>query len=152
MEKLGYFCQYTPLKVMLISIVLSCLLAIGIEIYDTGTFNVAIFSFMSFMGFASISFVLSILSFSIYFNMFKRVRESGLLSFLSFFLPIPVLYISVVALGIYSIDFDSVVAGILIALPFLIPQTYFFIRFRIMIKRGDFEDMDDYDAVDLRHD
>jgi branched-subunit amino acid transport protein AzlD len=152
MEKLGYFCQYTPLKVMLISIVLSCLLAIGIEIYDTGAFNVAAFSLMFFLGFASINFILSILSFSIYFNVFKRVRESWFLSFLSFFLPVPVLYISVVALGIYSIDFDSIMAGVVVISPFLIPQIYYFTRFRIMVKRGYFDDTDDYDSIELKHD
>lgn len=153
MNKLGYFCQYTPLKVMLISVLLSCLLAIGIEIADTGTFVGASFTMIFFLAFVSINFILSLMSFSIYFNIYKKVRESIFLSFLSFYLPVILVILALTIIDpnmvLYHLNRD-ILYSILIISPFLIPQTYFFIRFRKMVNRGYFDDTD-YDSVDLDH-
>lgn len=143
MEKLGYFVQYTPLKVMLIGSLLSCLLAVGIEVYDTGSFAGATFSLVFFLSFVSINFVLSILSFSIYFNIYKPVRDNPVLSFLSFFFPVLAVGIALLVADINIMVNEDFFYSLLIILPFLIPQTYYFIRFRTMVKRGDFNISED---------
>lgn len=148
MEKLGYFVQYTPLKVMLIGSLLSCLLAVGIEVYDTGSFAGATFSLVFFLSFISINFILSILSFSIYFNIYKPVRDNPLLSFLSFFFPVIAVGVALLITDINIIINEDFFYSLLIISPFLIPQTFFFIRFRTMVKRGDFNISEDEDEND----
>lgn len=150
MDKLGYFCQYTPLKVMLISVLLSCLLAVGMEIAETGTLVGASFTLVFFLAFMSINFVLSFMSFSIYFNIYKKVRENIFLSFLSFFAPVILALLALSFVDINLILNKDVLYSLLIVSPFLIPQIFFFIRFRKMVNRGDFDDTD-YDPADLDH-
>jgi len=72
-------------------------------------------------------------SFSICFNLYRSVRENFFLSFLSFYFPVIIAFFIVVFYG----EMLGTLFILLIALPFMIPQTYYFVRFRKRLLTGE---------------
>lgn len=136
MTKFGKFCFYTPLKVAGISILISYIIAsILIFISHKNRVNYNHSCDMSGIIYGIIifpNFIASLLSYSIAINFYKRIRNNFTLSFLSFYSPTIVIILFIVAF-----DPGSLFSLILYSLPFIIPQTYYFIRFRKRLKSGE---------------
>ncbi|MDH6307139.1 ABC-type bacteriocin/lantibiotic exporter with double-glycine peptidase domain [Dysgonomonas sp. PFB1-18] len=131
MTKLHKFCVYTPLRVLAISFVIAFIAAfIAAKIMERDARETMYLMVYGFLIFPNILFSLG--SFSVCFNLYQSVRENFSLSFLSFYFPV----IFAVFIMLFSRIF-GVLAIPLVALPFLIPQTYYFIRFRKRLTEGE---------------
>ena len=89
------------------------------------------------------SFFNSLISFTIGFNLYKIIRNNLILSSLSFYAPL-----FLCPLILFLLESDKKLSlelwllwGVF-SLPFIITQTYYFIRFRMGIKNGEI--MDDF--------
>lgn len=135
MSKLKKFCIYTPLKVLLVSLILSFILSYlymkRIEGTNDGLAIVAVYLMVTY------SIICSLASYSILLNLYRRIRNNVVLSLLSFYLPIIVTMIIMFTNYIYHrTEISIFVMWLIYSIPFIIPQTYFFIRFRQELKKG----------------
>lgn len=130
-DRLTRFCLYTPLKVLVISLGLSALLwglsgIIFENLFIDTYFDVRgkdLFWYPFFL-----CFCCSMASYSIFLCKLSFVRQSGFLTFCSFFLfPLLVSYLIVVPQ--FSVP-QYILQYFYYSLAFVIPQTYFYITFR----------------------
>lgn len=161
MTKLHKFCVYTPLKALLFSIIISVLVFI---IYSTffmreltreeieGRHGEGDFSnLLIYGGCMMYSIFCSVCSYTICLNLYKRVRENTFLSFITFFSPLIIL--PLISLLLWIADSRNndgllLLAFMLFAIPFLIPQTYYYIRFRKRLDSGELTDDFYYESYD----
>lgn len=147
MTKLDKFCKYTPLKVLGISIAISIIVTILYSLLFMTSLSEGqlrnrhgegdISNFIIAGGCFFYSVVCSVCSYSIYFNLYKTVRDNIALCFLSFYFPI--IFIPLVS-GLFWGATNGLLASlgmIFFSIPFLIVQTYYFIRFRIRLSSGE---------------
>lgn len=142
MTKLKKFCVFTPLKVLGISFIIEVIISY-VFMYRTNQINhrnglVALFPFF-IIGY---NVICSLLSYTILFNLYKNIRESALFSFLSFYFPVFVTIITLFLISSNSFYTDNLATlgiWLIFSIPFLIPQSYYYIRFRIGMKKGVFE-------------
>ncbi|MDR2956235.1 MAG: hypothetical protein LBV43_14265 [Prevotella sp.] len=135
MTKLKKFCVYTPLRVLLISLILSSILAViylkRIEGTRDGLAGLYPYVMMA------VTIVCCLLSYTVLLNLIEKVRNSFFLSFLTFYFP--VLLFSVILLITFIGDYRVMIFLWLFPfLPFILPQTYYFIRFRQKLKSDIF--------------
>lgn len=129
MTKLKKFCVYTPLKVLAISLILAYILSYlymkRIEGTRDGLAIVAVYLMVAY------SIACSLTSCSILLNLYRKIRDNFVLSFLSFYFPIVITIIIMFATYMYHRSEVSIlIIWLIYSIPFLIPQTYYFIRFR----------------------
>lgn len=152
MTKLDKFCLFTPLKVcgisFLISLVVLFILSLIVSVdnlteeevrgrYGEGDFShLIIYCLLVFC-----CIFCSLCSYIIFLNRYKKIRDNYLLSFLTFISP--VILISLITLITQGISEDigsgllmSLGAGVL-SIPFVIPQIYYFVKFRKRLKSGE---------------
>ena len=137
MTKLEKFCAITPLKVLGVCLILALILCFFLYLkmnsfpHRDGLAVLALYCLIAY------NIICSVLSFSILLNLYKTIRDNVYLSFLSFYFPI---LISIVALLIvsllYGVETFMYIMWATYAIPFLIPQTYYFIRFRQQMESG----------------
>ena len=138
MTKLGKFCLFTPIKVLLISILLSIILPWVLVPPSTPPPHSNDMRGILCTIITLLNVLASIVSYSIAFNFYKSIRNSFFLSFLTFYS----LAIFLFCVGMILLASEALIFISTSFLPFLIPQTYYFIRFRKRLKSGDI--MDDY--------
>lgn len=144
MSKLKRFCLLTPLKVLGISIILSCILAF--IMYKLMAYNMEKNNIRDGLGVLAIylviicNFISPLLSYSISLNLYKRIRDNVFFSFLSFYLPMIICFMVLLFIGETSIEILSF--WIMALLPFLLPQTFYFVLFRRKLKIADFNEND----------
>lgn len=134
MTKLGKFCLFTPIKVSIISVLLSVLIStLIIEMNRPSNYpqHGCDMSGILYVLIIFMNLLASLLSYTIAFNFYKIVRDNFVLSLMSFY-ALPVLVAFYLFKGDSTIFFTAI-----ISLPFLIPQTYYFVRFRKRLKSGD---------------
>lgn len=144
MSKLHDFCFNTPLKVLGISLIISILFCIILPFFkpiesDDPSFENGILGFFSI----GCNFLNSICSYTIGLNLYKTVRNNLILSFLSFYAPLliaPFTSILILSGGLDSEFCFILFPWLFLSLPFLIPQTYFFIKFRRRMRNGEITD------------
>lgn len=139
MNKLKRFCAYTPLKVLAICLILSLTLCVFLYIrmnslpHREGLAVLALYLLVAY------SILCPILSYSILLNLYKAVRENIILSFLSFYFPIVISLAALLfAYASHGGEVYMIMIWIIYMMPFIIPQTYYFIRFRKLLKQGIF--------------
>lgn len=141
MVKLDKFCIYTPLKVLAISLIISFAVSIvgglAMPSHPTQHGEASLGGFYIGAICATLSIGLSVLSYSIAFNLYKTVRDKFLFSFLSFYSPLIVLLFLFVIYDDERTGFFLYVQLIIFAVPFLIPQTYYFVKFRKRLSTGE---------------
>ena len=136
MTKLHRFCTYTPLKVLGISFAIAFISAFILDkIMEKNARETMYLMIYPLLIIPNILF--SIGSYSIYLNLYKEIRDNILLSLLSFYFPVFIAGFIMLTNGIFG-----VLAIPLIAVPFLIPQTYYFMQFRKRLATGEI--MDDF--------
>lgn len=136
-NKLTRFCLYTPLKVLLVGLVLSLLLWFLSDYVFTGADvkkymgvnNKDLFFYPFFVCFSC-----ALASYSIFFCKIRYVRDSWFLSFCCFFILPLFLSFWIVSPQIQSKEYYMQTACYAIA--FLLPQIYFYIDFCRQNKRG----------------
>lgn len=141
-NRLTRFCLYTPLKVLLISLVLSLILwLISNSLFDDidikqymDVNNKDLFFYPFFVCFSC-----AISSYSIFLCKINSVRDNFLLSFISFF-PLPLfMAFLIVSPQIQSREYYMQTAYY--SLAFILPQIYFFIDFSRKNKNGDWVEL-----------
>lgn len=149
MAKLDKFCLFTPMKVFGVSIIISLLVFAIYSLFFMreltmeeirGRHGEGDFSNLLILGGCIIySIFCSICSYTIYLNLYNTVRENIWLSLLTFYSPM--LILPLLALLVWSAN-DGLLAlrFMFFAIPFLIPQTYYFIRFRKRLTSGEILD------------
>ena len=151
MTKLDKFMTYTPLKVFLWSIAIAFFLCILFSVIFPPSEEIRasnrsyLTSGQIVMAVSSIfSLVCSIFLYLTFLNRYKTVRDNIVLSFLTFYTP------SVSLLSYIIIDFSghesvspSEYGYVLVSsLAFLVPTTFYFVRFRKLLQSGNI--MDDF--------
>jgi len=138
MTKLKKFCLTTPLKVLLISMILSSILVFflskRIEGTRDGLASVAVGMIIVYNA------ICSVLSYSVLLNLYRRVRDNVALSFLSFYLPVLVALLGILIMYVVYVVHGGeflMAMWLIYSIPFIIPQTYYFVRFRQRLKSGE---------------
>lgn len=144
MSKLHDFCFNTPLKVFGISLAISIVFFLALTFAQTIKTDVPIFG-NGLLGFFFIgcSLLDSICSFTVCLNLYKTVRNNLILSLLSFYAPLLIAPFTLVLISskvVYSEFYSILIPWLFLSLPFLIPQTYFFIKFRRRMRNGEITD------------
>lgn len=133
MDDLTKFCNYTPLKIMGISAGIALVFAVISEATSKS-------SFLDFSGLSYLilipNILLSLFSYSICFNIRKSVRENPTHCFLSFYLPAIMIFLWANLRVLGEEWLEDIFFTFIVFLPFLIPLTYYYIRFRYNIKKG----------------
>lgn len=140
MTKLGKFCLYTPIKVLIVSTIISYIVFIlGISLSSPSyphhgcDMSGIVYGMIIFINIFS-----SILSYTIAFNFYKSVRDQSLLCFCSFY----GFFILLFMVSLIPFASESIILALVAYLPFLIPQTFYYIRFKKRLKSGEI--LDDY--------
>lgn len=145
MSKLDYFCSYTPLKVFGFSLTISIVITLFMAIFQPFRSEGDIFS-DEILGFFFIGASLfnSLISYTICFNLYKTVRNNPILSFLSFYAPlfiVPLASSLILSKDMINSYFgENLLFWLFVSLPFIIPQTYYFVKFRIRLRKGEITD------------
>jgi len=157
MTKLHKFCILTPIKVLAISVIISLLVLIVYSLFFTqeltqeevrsrhgeGDFS----NLLIFGGCMIYSVFCSICSYTLCFNLYRTVRGNAWLSFLTFFSPLIIL--PLLAMVVWNKGEGLILLGFMFfAIPFLIPQIYYFIRFRKLLASGEIMDDFYYESYD----
>ncbi|WP_165044318.1 hypothetical protein [Dysgonomonas sp. ZJ709] len=147
MTKLDKFCKYTPLKVFGISIIISVIIFIVYSLFFMeeltpeemrNSHGEAGFSHILILGACiTYSFICSLCSYSIYLNLYKTVRDKFIFSLLSFFSPIILFPLIAGLFGGLSNGLLPSLQMMFFAIPFIIPQIYYFLRFRMRLESGE---------------
>lgn len=134
MTNLKKFCIFTPLRVLAISAVLALIAAYfvaeKVKVDSRETMYLMIYPLL--IGY---NVVLSLASYSIFANIYRSVAYNFILSFLSFYVPV-ILF----SIGVSLFAGGSGLLGLpMMSIPFLIPQTYYFVQFRRRLKTKEFD-------------
>lgn len=137
MKQLREFCFYSPPVVLFSSILLSFVIFVPITELEEYLpkwlrSNMGGWTFIAIL---MINTILSVLSISVVFNVFRFVRNNTFVSFITFFWAVILTYI-VMLLNPNHPDFGF---NLFIPLAFVIPQVYSFFIFRKRLKSGYFE-------------
>lgn len=141
MSKLHHFCFYTPLKVFLFGLTISIIITLFLAIFDPFRSEGNILG-DEILGLCSIwaSFFNSLISYTVCFNLCKIVRNNLGLSFLSFYAPLLIIPLVLNLLSSESIIVpsfcDDLLLWIILSLPFIISQMYYFIKFRKKLRNN----------------
>lgn len=129
MTKFGLFCLFTPIKVALISTLISFVfISIWLTYFRTPPQHNCDMSGILYGIVLFINIMALILTYSICLNFYKTVREQKYASLATFFMPI-----LIVCLLFVSDD----PAIMLFAIPFVVPQAYYYHRFRKRLESGE---------------
>ncbi len=134
MTKLNKFCRYTPLKVLGISTIIAFISAFIIASVIKKDARETMY-LMIYPMIIIPNILFSVGSYSIYFNLYNKVRKNIWLCLLSFYFPVVIAAIIMALNGIMGL-----LSAPLLAIPFLTPQTYYFVRFRKRLKTGEILD------------
>lgn len=142
MTRLKKFCIFTPLMVLgisfIIAVIFSFLFMYRLKQVEFRNGLAALFP-LFMIGY---NILCSLLSYSVCFNLYKKIRDNILFSFLSFYFPLFATIITLFLIpsnSLYTDNLATLGIWLISSIPFLIPQTYYFIRFRRGIKKGLFE-------------
>lgn len=155
MIKLDKFFTYTPLKVFCFSLIISFILFGLLSFLSPPTeeqINSRHFFFTAGQIVLMVSIIFSLISsillFLIFLNRYKTIRENRVLSFLTFYTP-GVIFFLTILFSFVSNEYTSTKEYLYILLsiiPFFAPMTFYFIRFRRALKGGDI--MEDFYILD----
>lgn len=137
MTKLEKFCAITPLKVLGVSLILALILCVFLYLKMNSTLHRNGLAVLALYYLIAYNIICSILSFSILLNLYKIVRDNVYMSFLSFYFPILISIVTLLIVSLlYGVEAFMFIVWAIYAIPFLIPQTYYFIRFRQQMESG----------------
>ena len=136
MTKIQSFCLFTPLKVLVISIQVSVLLIWPVSWmeYEFPAWLKPDIGSWTLRAILLVNGFVALFSFAVALNILQSVRNNILLSFFSFFLPAIIVYTVIIFKASSGVGYT-----LFMLLPFLIPQVYYYIRFRKRLKSGEFE-------------
>lgn len=140
MNKLTQFCFYTPLKIFVANVVLSCVLCLCFH-YIISPYQIS--NGLASMGIifiaAFFTLLYSITALLIAFNMRGSIRKNVLLSGITFFFPF-ILFTLAFALSNVEYGFDEIRLFVFLyslAALYILPNIYYFIQLRKLLKNYD---------------
>lgn len=152
MTKLDKFCLFTPFKAFgisfFISLVILLILSLIVSVdnltekevrnrYGEGDFShLIVYSLLILC-----CIFCSLCSYIIFLNRYKKIRDNDFLSFLTFISPVILIsLITLIAQGISENIGSRLLMSLgaaVLSIPFIIPQMYYFVKFRKRLKSGE---------------